>query len=158
MAIEEKVKQELSDKFPFLKDSLVIKRARRIFVEVPPDRLIEVVKFAHSISFTHLCTITGLDEGTDFAAIYHLSGDAQMVLNLKIHIPKDNPVIQSITGTFPGGHIYERELEDMLGIKVANLPPGRHYPLPEDWPSGEYPLRKNWQPKNPAKADGGANV
>ena len=36
----------------------------------------------------------------------------------------------------------------MFGVKVEGLPAGRHYPLPEDWPQGEYPLRKDWKPKN----------
>ena len=32
----------------------------------------------------------------------------------------------------------------MLGIKVEGLVPGRRYPLPDDWPKGQYPLRKDW--------------
>jgi membrane-bound hydrogenase subunit beta len=34
---------------------------------------------------------------------------------------------------------------DLLGIQVEGIPPGRHYPLPEGWPEGQYPLRKDWK-------------
>jgi Ni,Fe-hydrogenase III component G len=34
---------------------------------------------------------------------------------------------------------------DLLGAQVEGLPAGRRYPLPEDWPQGEYPLRKDWK-------------
>ena len=46
---------------------------------------------------------------------------------------------------FPAAEIYERELIDLLGAKVAGLPEGKRYPLPDDWPAGEYPLRKDWK-------------
>jgi Ni,Fe-hydrogenase III component G len=35
---------------------------------------------------------------------------------------------------------------DLLGIKVEGLPEGRRYPLPDNWPQGQYPLRKDWDP------------
>ena len=34
---------------------------------------------------------------------------------------------------------------DLLGIKVNGLAEGQRYPLPEDWPKGDYPLRKDWK-------------
>ena len=32
----------------------------------------------------------------------------------------------------------------MFGIKVEGLPEGERYPLPDGWPEGQYPLRKDW--------------
>ncbi|MDD5594820.1 MAG: NADH-quinone oxidoreductase subunit C, partial [Candidatus Omnitrophica bacterium] len=68
--------------------------------------------------------------------------------NLKVSVPKENPVIKSIIGIFPGAEIYERELIDLFGAKVEGLPEGNRYPLTDDWPKDEYPLRKDWRPKN----------
>jgi Ni,Fe-hydrogenase III component G len=34
---------------------------------------------------------------------------------------------------------------DLLGIKVNGLASGHRYPLPDNWPKGEYPLRKDWK-------------
>ncbi|MEI6093142.1 MAG: NADH-quinone oxidoreductase subunit C, partial [bacterium] len=60
------------------------------------------------------------------------------------YAPKSNPVIKTITDTFPGGDLYERELTDLLGAKIDGLPNGIRYPLPDGWPEGQYPLRKDW--------------
>jgi len=60
-------------------------------------------------------------------------------------------VIKTITDIFPPADIYERELEDLLGAKVDGLGDGKRYPLPDDWPKGEYPLRKDWKAANKKK-------
>ena len=105
----------------------------------------EVLKFLmDKIHFDTLCTITGLDEGTELAMIYHLTRQDGIVINLKTSVPKDNPVIKTIMDYFPSAEFYERELVDLFGAKVEGLPEGSRYPLPDGWPDGQYPLRKDW--------------
>ena len=70
------------------------------------------------------------------------------MLSLRTKIPASSPIINTVAGLFPGSQSYERELEDMFGIKVEGLAPGRRYPLPDDWPDGNYPLRKAWKPSD----------
>jgi len=70
-----------------------------------------------------------------------------MITTVKVKTPRANPVIPSVLPVFPVATSYERELEDMLGIKIQGLPPGRRYPLPEDFPVDQYPLRKDWKPE-----------
>ena len=62
-----------------------------------------------------------------------------------MNIPKDKAVIKTITPLFLSADPYERELIDLLGIQVDELAPGRRYPLPDNWPAGQYPLRKDWK-------------
>ena len=69
------------------------------------------------------------------------------MLNLKTTVPKDKPVIKTVTDYFKQAVLYERELEDLLGMKVEGLPEGRRYPLPDNWPVGDHPLRKDWKLK-----------
>jgi Ni,Fe-hydrogenase III component G len=33
---------------------------------------------------------------------------------------------------------------------VTGLPEGSRYPLPDNWPEGQYPLRKDWKPADAA--------
>jgi len=147
MANEEAIKKELTDKFPFLADKIVIKRERRLFADVGQDHFREVFEHAaKKMDFVHLCIITGLDDGDNLLFIYHMARMDGTVLNVKTTAPKSNPVIKTITDIFPGGVIYERELVDLLGAKVEGLPPGKRYPLPDDWPANQYPLRKDWNP------------
>lgn len=149
MANEETIKNELISKFPFISDKLRVQRERRIFVEVEYSRFFEIFNYAvKDMNFSVLCTITGLDEGDNLAFYYHLARRDGTMLNIKTFAPKTNPVIKTVTEFFPAAHIYERELEDMFGAKVEGLKPNSRYPLPDDWPVGQYPLRKDWTQDN----------
>lgn len=153
MSIEQDTKQQLETKFNYLKDQIQIRRDRRMFADIPLDSFREVLDHSvKQLGFSFLSSITGLDEGNTFGVIYHL-GRQGVLLNLRIHIARDNPVIKTITDYFPCAENYERELADLLGIKVDGLPPGRRYPLPDDWPSDQYPLRKDWKGKIPSGID-----
>lgn len=147
-AKEEKIQGDLTAKFSFLADKVRIPRERRIFADVPEAKFRDVFDYAvKNLDFKFLCTMTGLDEGENLSFIYHLTRQDGIVLNLKISVPKNNPVIKTITDSFKGADIYEREVMDLLGAKVEGLPEGKRYPLPDDWPVNEYPLRKDWKKK-----------
>ena len=153
----EKIKQELLQNFNLPDETIRIQRPKRLWLETDPGKFAEIFDYAvKQAGFTFLCTITGLDEGADFGLIYHLSSDDGVMLNLKTKTPKEQP-IKTITGYFPSGAIYERELIDLLGIKVTGLPEGRHYPLPDDWPEGQHPLRKDWNIEMLDKGKGAKN-
>ena len=152
MTQEEKIKNDLSEKFSFLQDSIVIKRERRIFVEVAIEQWSQVFDYlVKHLQFNILPAITGLDEGDNLAVIYHLSRESGLMLNLRTRIPRDNPSINSVTLYFIYADIYERELMDLLGIKVIGLSQGHRYPLTDDWPKDEFPLRKDWKAKKEAE-------
>ncbi|HUJ25781.1 MAG TPA: NADH-quinone oxidoreductase subunit C [Myxococcales bacterium] len=120
-------------------------RARRVFAEVPAGSLRAVLEVAREeLGFDALCAITGLDEGESLAAIYHLACAHGTVLSLKTRVPRASPSLPTVTDLFPGAADYERELDDLLGFHIEGLPPGRRYPLPEDFPRDQKPLRKDW--------------
>lgn len=154
MIQEEIIQRELVDKFKFLENQIKIQRVRRIFAEVDIAYFNEVFVFSvQTLDFKILCAITGLDEINRFGIIYHLANENGIVLSLKIFIPKDKPLISSITKYFSSAEIYEREIVDLFGINVEGLPQGKRYPLPDNWPQGQYPLRKDWK-KEGVKQDG----
>jgi Ni,Fe-hydrogenase III component G len=154
MTAEEKIKEDLCARFAFLSDQVRIARVRRIFAEVPQDHFAEVFEFAiKELKFVMLCTITGLDEGATLGIIYHLAQESGVTLNLHTHVPKDKPVVQTVSNHFPAADVPERELIDLLGIDVQGLPPGHRYPLPDDWPKDEHPLRKDWKPRSERKEE-----
>ncbi|HBC86215.1 MAG TPA: proton-conducting membrane transporter [Lentisphaeria bacterium] len=149
MSKEETIQQELIKNFGFLEGKFRIPRERRIFLDVPADRFMDVFDYTvKKMNFNYLCIISGLDEGENLSFIYHLALNYSIILNIKISVPKSNPSIKTITGYFPSADLYERELEDLLGAKVEGLAKGRRYPLPDDWPIGQYPLRKDWKPQD----------
>ncbi|MFA6321227.1 MAG: NADH-quinone oxidoreductase subunit C [Candidatus Omnitrophota bacterium] len=146
MTKEPDIQNSLIKKFGFLEGKIRIPRERRIFADAAPENFATIIEYAmKDLSFTMLCTITGLDEGATLGFLYHLAREDGIMLSIKLNIDKNNPVIKTITGYFPGADIYERELMDLLGAKVEGLPEGRRYPLSDDWPVGDYPLRKDWK-------------
>ena len=130
----------------FLKDKVRIQRARRLFAEVPMEKFAEIFDYAvKKMRFQILCTITGVDLGASLGLIYHLARESGVMLNLVTSVPKERPVLQTVTGYFPAAEAYERELADLFGFQVQGLPEGPRYPLPDDWPGGQFPLRKDWK-------------
>ncbi|NVN93067.1 MAG: NADH-quinone oxidoreductase subunit C [Desulfuromonadales bacterium] len=148
MTPEEKASKQLINRFPELSDKILIARTRRMFADVPENRFLEILDYVlDEIGFPILCLIIGLDQGEQFELIYVLSSCEGCIINLKRHIPRETPVIQSVYDRLPNSEIYERELVDLFGITVHGLPDGARYPLPDDWPEGQYPLRKDWKPE-----------
>lgn len=147
MSAEENLKQQLVDKFSYLSEKISLPRARRIFLEVDLNNFAEVFDFAvKHLQFIHLCAITALDEQDKLSFIYHLAQDKGIILNIKTSAPKENPVIKTVIPYFLCAEIYEREIVDLFGAKVEGLPAGNRYPLTDDWPTDQFPLRKDWKP------------
>jgi membrane-bound hydrogenase subunit beta len=140
------VMRELTAKFPALDGHVTVQRDR-VWVDV--DRKAFAPVFEHLVKrlgFSCLLMITGLDVGSDLEFIYHLARSRGGIANVKVRCPKGEPH-RTITGTFPGGGIYERELIDLFGAKIEGLPEGSRYPLPDNWPKDEHPLLKDWKPQ-----------
>ena len=77
------------------------------------------------LGFTHLATISGLDLGESFEAVYHMASN-MATINVRILTPRSDPKIPSVCAVIPGAILYERELQDMFGLVVENIPdPGR---------------------------------
>jgi len=67
-------------------------------------------------------------------------------------IPAEHPKVDSISDVVPAANWAERELRDMVGIELAGHPYPKRLVLPDGWPEGVHPLRKD-VPWNFAPAD-----
>lgn len=147
MSLEEDIKRELVGRFGYLENRINTPRPRRLFLDIDQVHFEEVFDYAvKGLKFSHLISITGLDEPARLSFIYHLAQDTGVVFNIRTSVDKNNPVINTVTGHFPGAEIYELELVDLFGAKVEGLEPGNRYPLSDDWPKDQFPLRKDWKP------------
>jgi Ni,Fe-hydrogenase III component G len=118
---------------------------RRFFVKVEPDHLLGAVRaLRDGLGFTYLATISGVDLGENFEILYHFAIPGAQ-LNVRTQVPKSDPQIESICPVIPGAILYERELQDMFGLKVDHIPDPRPLVLPDDWPAENYPLCKAWK-------------
>ncbi len=149
LANEEKIKADLEKEFHGAVSNAVVQRRNRVWLDAEAARLPEILAWLKARGLNHLATVTGFDEGENLGASYHIT-DTKILVTVKVKTPRAEPTLPSVLASFPGALSYERELEDMLGIKIAGLPAGRRYPLPDDFPTGQYPLRKDWKFVPPA--------
>ena len=148
MAEPSPIQATLEAQFPFLAGKVAAPRARRAFVEVPEESFRTVFDHAtETLGFDRICIITGFDDVTSLSALYHLSRPDGFVLSIRRRVSRETPVITTVTDRFPGAANYERELVDLLGFEVTGLPPGPRYPLPDNFPTDQKPLRKDWKPQ-----------
>lgn len=75
--------------------------------------------------------------------LYHFCEGAAVV-TLRVLVPYDNPLVDSICDLMPGASLYEREAMELLGIEFVGTPDRSRLVLPESWPDGVYPLRKTF--------------
>lgn len=159
MSEEDIVKKQLVDKFSFLIDKITIQRQRRMFADIDAAQFPEIFDYAiKQLKFSILVTITGLDESATLGIIYHLARENGIMLNLHTNVPKEKPVMKTVTPYFPAADAYEREMIDLLGFQITGLPAGDRYPLTDDWPAGQYPLRKDWNADMLAKKEVAKNA
>lgn len=119
------------------------------YLIISPDAITEIARFLKrekTLAFDFLSCISGVDypdEGI-IEVVYHIfSYSKGHKLVLKVKLPRDNPVVDSIVGVWKAGDWLEREVYDLLGVEFKGHPNLRRILLPEDWQG--YPLRKDYQ-------------
>jgi Ni,Fe-hydrogenase III component G len=118
----------------------------RVDLVVEPGRLLECVKPLVEARWGYISAITGLDHGPEagrLEVLYHFCNRAACV-TLRVPLPREAPVVPSICGVIPAATLFERELMEMFGVVCEGTPDPRRLFLPDDWPDGKYPLRKDF--------------
>ncbi|WP_461865857.1 NADH-quinone oxidoreductase subunit C [Thermococcus sp.] len=125
------------------------KSYKEIWMEIDKDAFRKTVEEIFKLDYPHLHFITGEDKGGDTIkmiygfALYHGFPWGQVSIVLKFDLPKSNLVLPTITDLMPGAETNEREIREMLGVEFEGLKNKRHLFLPDDWPEGKYPWRRD---------------
>ena len=153
----EKVVKHFKDEFGAkIKDAKIKKRAAgskkkestTIWMKVDKSVFKKLVKHLMNLQFPHLAVVSGNDLGKTIELIYHftLNYDIpldEITLNVSVDLPKSKPEIESICDLIPGALVTEREKQEMLGVKIKDIPVDKRLFLPEDFPYGVYPWRRD---------------
>lgn len=128
------------------------KKYREIWLSVKRERLHDLVNEIARIQVPHLAVCSGSDLGDEIQLIYHFSlfygiRDREIGIHIKVNLPKSDPTIDTITDILPGALITEREKQEMLGVKVRNIPDPRRCFTSPNLPQGYYPWRKDNDPE-----------
>ncbi len=128
---------------------------RRLDVSLSLDHFLQSIEALTQARWGYLAAITGLDlspAANEFEVLYHFCEGAA-VLTLRVHIPRDSARLPTVCGIIPHASLFERELREMYGIQVGDIPETDHVYLPEDWPPQTYPLRKDFHVSQPTSGE-----
>ena len=124
----------------------------RLDVALAPGELLAAVAKLHEARWGYLAAITGLDLGAkagELEVLYHFCSGAAIV-TLRVRLPRAAPAVPTLAGVIASADLLEHEMSEMLGVEVTGSAYSDHLFLPEDWPAGAFPLRK--EPLPPAFA------
>ena len=148
----------LADKFPdidFAPAPLVPRKDQRneqICVRIPPDRLLEVMRFLYDderCRFEQLCDLTCVDYlnfpkardryGVTYSLVSVSKGHR---LWAKCMVNDPSPEVPSVTGIWRGANWLEREVYDLFGVRFTGHPDLRRIVTWEGFKA--HPLRKDY--------------
>lgn len=82
-------------------------------------------------------------QGERFEIVANLvSIEARSRVRIRVQVPENDPVLDSLFHLYPGSEAMEREIYDLFGIIFTDHPDLTRILLPEDWEG--YPLRKDY--------------
>ncbi len=97
--------------------------------------------------------------GRGFAIAHLFSLDAaHLFVSLEIPVDAADARIDAITPLIPAADWAEREFRDAIGVEPDGHPDPRRLMLPDDWPDGIYPLRRDFRYNARPPAAGGRPV
>ncbi len=140
-----KFAQELKTRFGDNVLDIKTPRKRRIFARLKKDYLREAfTQIVREMKISHISTITGTDLGLEGIELqYHLAYNDSIELTIGFTFPKDNLNVPTVTDLIPGAILYEQEVHEILGLNFERHPNLTLLFLPEGWPQGVYPMRKD---------------
>lgn len=120
----------------------------QLTITVAADMLPDVVEFLYYGRDGWLPNMVGNDErpiNGHYALYYLLSmeGADPGFVTVRAEIDPETMEFPSVTPRVPACVWSEREVRDMFGLRPVGLPDERRLVLPDDWPEGLYPLRKD---------------
>lgn len=123
-----------------------IKRERRIEVRLPSSLLYEfAVRMQKKWGFEHLSAIScvdWIDEG-EFELVYHFwTYEENILVSVKVRIPRENPSFETITDLWQPAMFFERDIHEMFGVVFEGNQDLEKFILTE-W-KGPPPMRKDF--------------
>jgi Ni,Fe-hydrogenase III component G len=136
--IREKFKEDIIDLFD--------KTSKRVYIEIKPESIKEVAKYIFKDLGARFNIASGVDAREHMEILYHfIFEEINLLISLRVKLDKSKLEIASLAPVFEAANWIEREIHEMLGINFKGHPDLRRLLLPEDWPNGVYPLRRDYK-------------
>ena len=133
-------------------------QTNRLDVNINKEDLQKAIKILIDNEWGYLSAIIGIDrpEKSDkgefidpqtkgLIEILYPFCEGDAIVTFRIGVPYNNPVVDTVCTLIPSATLYEREMIEMYGIEIKDTPDTNKLLLPDDWPEGQYPLRKSFK-------------
>jgi NADH-quinone oxidoreductase subunit C len=135
----EKLRIALADKIL----DLVEPGPGRIMIEAGSAHLVEAAQYLLENLKARFVTASAMEREKEFELIYHFALDPErLIVSVRIRLPLERPAAVSLCHLTKAAEFIEREIHELFGIQFPGHPHLDPLLLPEDWPSGDYPLRR----------------
>ncbi len=130
-------------------EGLKTMESQEIWLTLDKDLLHDALVKLATFDYPHLAVISGVDTGDAIDLLYHFfiyygrGRGAELKVTMTVALPKDDLTVDSISDIIPGAVFSEREKQEFLGIQVVGIPDDRRLFLPDHFPEGVYPWRKD---------------
>jgi len=138
--------KELVDKFGDRIVKLDQRSAKRLYVSISKESLRAFVIFCFKEKALRFNIASAVDTFEGFEVLYHFSDDRDdFIVTLRVLLTdREKPAIDTITNITRSAWWIEREIYELFGINFTGNADLRRLLLPDDWPDGVYPLRKDY--------------
>ena len=142
--------QTLRDRFPDEILGVFEKLPKRVYIQIQPDAIVRLAQYLFKEIQARFIIASGVDGRNQMEILYHFTvEEMNLIISLRVILPKTKLEIASLTSVFTAAHWIEREIHELLGINFVGHPKLKRLLLPEDWPEGVHPLRKDYQEWDP---------
>jgi membrane-bound hydrogenase subunit beta len=130
-------------------EGLKTRKSQEVWLTLDKDLLNDALAKLATYDYPHLAVISGVDVGEAVELLYHFfiyygrGRNAEIKVTMTVSLPKDDLTVDTISGIIPGAVFSEREKQEFLGIKVIGIPDDRRLFIPDHFPEGLYPWRKD---------------
>ena len=140
------VLKNIQDKFQSKVLKVEKKSDKKAYIGIDPKDITEFTRYIFKDLGLRFVIATAIDDFDFIEMLYHFSLDASgVVISLRVMIKdKEDPHIDTITTITASAWWIEREIHELFGVYFNGNSDLRPLLLPDDWPEGVYPLRKNF--------------
>lgn len=122
------------------------KSPKRVYIEIKPESIREVAKYIFGDLGARFNIASGVDLRYHMEILYHFTiEDIDLLISLRVKLSKTKLEIDSLTTIFEAANWIEREIHELLGVNFKGHPDLRRLLLPDEWPEGVYPLRRDYK-------------
>ena len=122
------------------------KSEHRVYIDIAPETVLEAGSLMFEEIGARLQIATGVDTQNGIEVMYHWALDEEdCLVTVRTTVAHETPLLSSIANFCPAAEWIEREIWELLGIEFVGHPDLRHLLLDDDWPEGNFPLRRGGQ-------------